>query len=81
MKVGRFITVEGLEFSVDSSQLKELTEYLRRCEITETIASEIGASADAAGFVDPEDYERAAQAAYFARRAKSLPVAAQTIIR
>ena len=81
MKIGRLITVEGLEFSIESSQLNELIEYLRRHEVTETIASELGAPVEASGFVDPEDYERAAQAAYFAHQAKSVSAAARKINR
>jgi len=81
MKIGRLIALEGIEFSLEVAQLRELIEHLRRQEINETFASEIGASAPASGFIDPEDYERAAQAAYFVRRAKSAPAKAQTIIR
>ena len=76
MKVGRLITVEGIEFSLESSQLRELTEYLRRQETNETIAPDSGAPLNVSGFVDPEEYERAAQAAYFVRQAKALPAAA-----
>jgi len=72
MKVGRLITIEGIEFSLESSQLRELTDYLRRQEANEAVAAE----ASAPGLVDPEDYERAAQAAYFVRQEKSLPAAA-----
>ncbi len=76
MKIGRLITVEGIEFSVDRSRLKELVELLRREEVNETIASETGLSGDASGFVDPENYERAAQAAYYVQKTKTRPVAA-----
>jgi hypothetical protein len=76
MKVGRLITDEGIEFSLDNSQLREFIESLRRQEGDESIATELSRLGDASGLVDPEDYERAAQAAYFARRAKTLPAAA-----
>ncbi|HZF40457.1 MAG TPA: hypothetical protein VE715_16660 [Blastocatellia bacterium] len=76
MKVGRLITDEGIEFSLENSQLREFIEYLRRQVANEAIAAELGVLVDASGFVDPEDYERAAQAAYFARKAKTLPAAA-----
>jgi hypothetical protein len=76
MKVGRLITDEGIEFSLDNSQLREFIEYLRRQEGDESIATELSLLVDASGFVGPEDYERAAQADYFARRAKTLPAAA-----
>jgi hypothetical protein len=76
MKVGRLITDEGIEFSLVNSQLVEFIEYLRRQEANEAIVTEISALVDASGFVDPEDYERAAQAVYFVRRAKKLPAAA-----
>jgi len=76
MKIGRLITDEGIEFSLENSQLVEFIEYLRRQEANEAAVAEISALADASGFVDPEDYERAAQAAYFAPRAKKLPAAA-----
>jgi hypothetical protein len=74
MKVGRLITEEGIEFSLDNSQLREFIERLRRQEANEAIAAELNLLVDASGFVDPEDYERAAQAAYYyARRSKTLP--------
>jgi predicted nucleic acid-binding protein len=76
MKVGRLITEEGIEFSLDNSQLREFIDRLRRQEANEAIAAELSLLVDASGFIDPEDYERAAQAAYFARRAKKLPAAA-----
>jgi hypothetical protein len=76
MKVGRLISDEGVEFSLDNSQLREFIECLRRQEGDEAIAAELSLLVDAAGFIDPEDYERAAQAAYFARRAKTVPAAA-----
>jgi hypothetical protein len=76
MKVGRLITEEGIEFSLDNSQLREFIERLRRQEANETVAAELSLLVDASGFIDPEDYERAAQAAYFARRATTLPAAA-----
>jgi hypothetical protein len=76
MKVGRLITNEGIEFSLENSQLVEFIEYLRRQEANEAIVAEISALVDASGFVDPEDYERAVQAVYSMRRAKKLPAAA-----
>jgi hypothetical protein len=76
MKVGRLVTEEGIEFSLDTSQLGEFIERLRRQEGNEAIAAELSLLVDASGSIDPEDYERAAQAAYFARRAKTLPAAA-----
>lgn len=30
MNIGRLITPEGIEINLESSQLKDLTEYLRR---------------------------------------------------
>ena len=54
----------------------EFIEYLRRQEANEAIVAEISALVGASGFVDPEDYERAAQAVYSMRRAKKLPAAA-----
>lgn len=76
MKIGRLITTEGIEFSLESSQLKDLTEYLRHQEVNDAIASASGAQVNASGFVDPEEYERAAQAAYFVRQVKTFPAAA-----
>ncbi|HZF40725.1 MAG TPA: hypothetical protein VE715_18020 [Blastocatellia bacterium] len=67
---------DGIEFSLENSQLREFIEYLRRQEANEAIVAELSVLVDASGFVDPEDYERAAQAAYFARKAKTLPAAA-----
>ena len=76
MKVGRLITDEGIEFSLDNSQLREFIEHLRRQEANQAIAAELDTLVDASGFIDPEDYERVAQAAYFVREAKTLPAAA-----
>jgi hypothetical protein len=76
MKVGRLITDEGIEFSLDNLQIREFIEQLRRQKADESIVAELSLLVDASGFVDPEDYERAAQAAYFARRATTLPAAA-----
>ena len=76
MKVGRLITDEGIEFSLENSQLMEFIEHLRRQDAKGGNISEISALVGEAGYVDPEDYERAAQAAYFAPRAKTLPAAA-----
>jgi hypothetical protein len=76
MKVGRLITDDGIELSLENSQLGEFIEYLRRQEANEAVAAELSLLADTSGFVDPEDYERAAQAAYFVSRAKTVPAAA-----
>lgn len=76
MKIGRLITVEGIEFNLDSSQLAELTEYLHHQQINDAIALDVGVPLNPSGFIDPEEYERAAQAAYFVRQAKALPAAA-----
>jgi hypothetical protein len=77
MKVGRLITDEGIEFNLDNSQLKDFIERLRSQNANETIAAELSLLVDSSGFVDPEDYERAVQAACFASRAKTLPATAQ----
>lgn len=76
MKIGRLITNEGIEFSLDSAQLAELTEYLQRQQRNEILAAQTGVPSKAAGFFDPEEYERAAQAAYLARPAQWLPAVA-----
>ena len=76
MKIGRLLTNEGIEFSLDSAQLIELTAYLQRQQRNETIAASAGAPSNAASFFDPEEYERAAQAAYLVRPAQALPAAA-----
>jgi hypothetical protein len=76
MKAGRLITDDGIEFTLENSQLREFIEYLRRQDANGALAAELSVLVDASGFVDPEDYERAAHAAYFARRAKTLPAAA-----
>ncbi|HEY9433499.1 MAG TPA: hypothetical protein VI260_18735 [Blastocatellia bacterium] len=76
MKVGRLITDEGIEFSLENAQLREFIEHLRRQDANEAIVAELSVLVDASGFIDPEDYERAAQAAYFVRQAKKLPAAA-----
>ena len=73
MKIGRLITEDGLELSVESAQVIELADYLRRRQLNETIADEAGATIS---LVDPEEFERAAQAAYFAQAAKARPAAA-----
>jgi len=72
MTIGRFITTEGIEFKLESSQLRDLTDYLRRQELNDAIAAQGGVS----GFVDPEEYERAVQAAYLVRQQKAFPVTA-----
>ncbi len=64
MNIGRLITTDGIEFTLDSSQLTDLAEYLRRQELNDTLAKEAGLQAPE--FVDPEEYERIAQAAHFA---------------
>jgi cation transport regulator ChaC len=76
MKVGKLITNEGVEYSLESAQLGELFEYLRRREGNAAAVSKLSGLADASGFVDPEDYERVVQAAYFTRRKNALPAAA-----
>jgi hypothetical protein len=76
MKVGRLITDEGIEFSIDNSHLREFIERLRLQEADRSIAEELSVLVDASGFIDPEDYERAAQAAHYARQAKKIPAAA-----
>jgi hypothetical protein len=62
--------------STVTDRSRRYIEYLRRQEANETAVAEIIALVDAPGFVDPEDYERAAQAAYFVRWAKKLLAAA-----
>jgi hypothetical protein len=76
MRVGRVITDEGMEFSLESSQLVEFIEFLRRQKADDAIAAELSVLVDGSGFIDPEDYERAIQAVYFAGRSKKLPAAA-----
>lgn len=76
MRVGRLITDEGIEFGLENLQLLEFIEYLGRQAANEAIAAELSALVDASGFIDPEDYERAAQAAYFVRQAEQLPAVA-----
>jgi hypothetical protein len=76
MKVGRLITDEGIEFSIDNSQLREFIKRLRLQEADQSIAEELSVLVDASGFIDPEDYERTAQAAYYARQDKKIPAAA-----
>lgn len=73
MNIGKLITTEGIEINLDSSQLWDLTEFLRRQEIHDALAA---AKLEALGFIDPEEYERTLQAAYFAREQKTLPAAA-----
>ena len=75
MNIGRLLTNEGLEFSLDSSQLTELTEYLQRQQRNEAIAAQAGVPSNAASFLEPEEYERAAQAAALARIAQVPPSA------
>jgi len=72
MKIGRLITSEGVEFSVESSQLRKLIEYLQRQEANEASTSELGATREETEFIDPEDYERAIQAANLVCREKAL---------
>jgi hypothetical protein len=64
MKIGRLITDDGIEFSLESSQLKELNEYLAHQEVNEALAEGVAYSISAAVSFDPEDYERVVQAAY-----------------
>jgi hypothetical protein len=74
MKVGRLITVEGVEFNLECSQLKELTEYLKHQEENATLAAEL--AWDDSDFIDPENYERALQAAYLVQHATGVRLAA-----
>lgn len=74
MNLGRLITAEGIEINLEGSQLKDPTEYLRRQEINDALAA--GANLETLAFVDPEEYERALQAAYFVRQQKIFPVTA-----
>jgi hypothetical protein len=76
MNVGRLITNDGIEYSLDSSQFEEFIEYLRRREEGEVFAPELSELAGVSGVVDPEDYERVAQATYFTRRKGAFPAAA-----
>jgi hypothetical protein len=76
MIVGSLITDDGIEFSLDNSQLISFIEYLRRQEADEAIAAELNDLVDGAGFIDPEDYERAAQAAYYVHQATKLSAVA-----
>ncbi len=63
MSIGRLLTKEGLEIGLESNQLEELIRYLRQVEANESLALAMHFEANADGFVDPEEYERAAQAA------------------
>jgi Holliday junction resolvase len=74
MKIERFIFIsaEGIEFKLEHSQLESLLEYLRRQEATDRLAAEAKLSLSEAEFIDPEDFERAAQAEHFVRRRRSL---------
>jgi hypothetical protein len=71
MKLGRLITTEGVEISVEISQLRELTDYLSRWETHERFAASAGEPDDGPSLVDPENYERVIQAAYFAKQARA----------
>ena len=42
MKLGRLITVEGIEIRVETAQLGELVEYLGRRASDEAIAANVG---------------------------------------
>ena len=68
MSIGRLITTEGIEFNLENGQLRDLTDFLRRQEINDALAA--AAELEALGFVDPEEYERALQAAYFVHQQK-----------
>jgi hypothetical protein len=74
MSIGRLITTEGIEFNLESGQLKDLTEFLRRQQINDALAA--AAELEALSFFDPEEYERTVQAAYFVRQQKAFPAEA-----
>jgi len=73
MKVGKLITIEGIEINLDSSKLGELTELLHHQEVNKAIASEPNTVPAAPGVVDLEDFERTAQAAYLVHQARTFP--------
>jgi hypothetical protein len=77
MKVGTFITPEGIEFSVEASELRELIEYLCQQEANEALSVR-GDSVSTQEFVGPEDYERIIQAAWAVRQPSSGADAALT---
>lgn len=68
MKIGRLITDDGIEIGLESSELKEINEYLVRQRANELIAADVESPVFTGGGLDPEDYERVVQAAYFAGR-------------
>lgn len=74
MIIGRLITTDGIEFDIERSQLNHLTEYLRRQQVNHALA--VATELEALSFFDPEEYERAVQAAYFVRQQKAFPAAA-----
>lgn len=74
MIIGRLMTTDGIEFGLELAQLKELTEFLRRQEVNDALTAET--KLEASHFFDPEEYERAVQAAYFVRQQKAALAAA-----
>lgn len=72
MKVGTLVTEEGVELSLETSQLRELIEYLNRQEANESISVEASDSIDDLDFADPEDCERAIQAAWAVRQSQEV---------
>lgn len=76
MKVGRLITVEGIEFNLEYSHLKELTEYLKHQEENTALAADAALVQGEFALVDPENYERALQAAYLVQHATGVRLAA-----
>jgi hypothetical protein len=76
MKVGRLITVEGIEFNLEGSQLKELTEYLKQQEENAALAADADFAQGEFALVDPENYERVLQAAYLVQHATGVRWAA-----
>lgn len=70
MKVGTLTTIDGIELSLETSQLRELIEYLWSQQATEFLSGERVDPADAPGF-GPEDYERMIQAAWAVRQSNS----------
>jgi hypothetical protein len=76
MKVGRLVTSEGVEYTLAESQLGDIIGYLQGREGNDAVISKSSGQAAAADQVDPEDYERAVQAAYFTSRKNAVPAAA-----
>lgn len=76
MNIGRLITAEGIEFNLEGTQLKELTEYLQHQEDNAALAARAGLPPTEFALVDPENYERALQAAYLVQHATGVRLAA-----